>query len=86
MKPAWFDYYAPRGLDEALHILGDAGPDGRVYLGAVDELGDLDRDERGATRSVSLLSQLPQDLTQPGDIGSMAATADAITGSRKTMA
>ena len=33
MKPAWFDYYAPRALDEALHILGDAGQDGRVLAG-----------------------------------------------------
>lgn len=33
MKPAWFDYYAPRELDEALHILGDAGNDGRVLAG-----------------------------------------------------
>ena len=33
MKPAWFDYYAPRGLDEALQILGDAGPEGRVLAG-----------------------------------------------------
>jgi carbon-monoxide dehydrogenase medium subunit len=33
VKPAWFDYYAPRSLDEALKILGDAGPDGRVLAG-----------------------------------------------------
>lgn len=33
MKPAWFDYYAPRELEEALHILGDAGHDGRVLAG-----------------------------------------------------
>ena len=33
MKPAWFDYFAPRSLDEALRILGDAGPDGRVLAG-----------------------------------------------------
>ena len=33
MKPAWFDYYAPRELSEALHILGDAGQDGRVLAG-----------------------------------------------------
>jgi carbon-monoxide dehydrogenase medium subunit len=33
VKPAWFDYYAPRTLEEALHILGDAGPDGRVLAG-----------------------------------------------------
>jgi aerobic carbon-monoxide dehydrogenase medium subunit len=33
VKPAWFDYYAPRGLDEALEILGDAGQDGRVLAG-----------------------------------------------------
>jgi carbon-monoxide dehydrogenase medium subunit len=33
MKPAWFDYYAPRTLEEALRILGDAGQDGRVLAG-----------------------------------------------------
>ncbi len=33
MKPAWFDYYAPRSLDEALRILADAGPNGRVLAG-----------------------------------------------------
>ena len=33
MKPAWFDYHAPRSLDEALRILGGAGPDGRVLAG-----------------------------------------------------
>jgi len=33
VKPAGFDYHAPRGLDEALHVLGDAGPDGRVLAG-----------------------------------------------------
>ena len=33
MKPAWFDYYAPRNLDEALRILADAGPNGRVLAG-----------------------------------------------------
>lgn len=33
MKPAWFDYYAPRTLDEALRILAEAGPDGRVLAG-----------------------------------------------------
>ncbi len=33
MKPAWFDYYAPHALDEALHLLGDAGHDGRVLAG-----------------------------------------------------
>jgi carbon-monoxide dehydrogenase medium subunit len=33
VKPAWFDYYAPRELDEALHILADAGADGRVLAG-----------------------------------------------------
>ena len=33
MKPAWFDYYAPRSLDEALRILADAGRDGRVLAG-----------------------------------------------------
>ena len=33
VKPAWFDYYAPRDLREALKILGDAGPDGRVLAG-----------------------------------------------------
>jgi carbon-monoxide dehydrogenase medium subunit len=33
VKPAWFDYYAPRELHEALRILGDAGQDGRVLAG-----------------------------------------------------
>lgn len=33
MKPAWFDYYAPRSLEEALRILADAGRDGRVLAG-----------------------------------------------------
>ncbi len=33
MKPAWFDYYAPRALDDALRILGDAGEEGRVLAG-----------------------------------------------------
>ena len=33
MKPAWFDYYAPRSLDEALRILADAGSNGRVLAG-----------------------------------------------------
>jgi len=33
VKPAWFDYYAPRELEEALRILGDAGQDGRVLAG-----------------------------------------------------
>ena len=33
MKPAWFDYYAPRELDDALRILGDAGQEGRVLAG-----------------------------------------------------
>lgn len=33
MKPAWFDYYAPRSLDEALRILTDAGSNGRVLAG-----------------------------------------------------
>jgi len=33
LKPAWFDYYAPRELNEALNILGDAGEDVRVLAG-----------------------------------------------------
>ena len=33
MKPAWFDYYAPRSLDEAVQVLADAGRDGRVLAG-----------------------------------------------------
>jgi carbon-monoxide dehydrogenase medium subunit len=33
VKPAWFDYYAPRSVDEALHLLGDAGRDARVLAG-----------------------------------------------------
>jgi carbon-monoxide dehydrogenase medium subunit len=33
LKPAWFDYYAPRDLSEALDILADAGQGGRVLAG-----------------------------------------------------
>jgi len=33
VKPAWFDYHAPRSVDEALHLLSNAGPDGRVLAG-----------------------------------------------------
>lgn len=33
VKPAWFDYHAPRRLDEALHLLAEAGADGRVLAG-----------------------------------------------------
>jgi carbon-monoxide dehydrogenase medium subunit len=33
VKPAGFDYYAPRSLEDALRILGDAGRDGRVLAG-----------------------------------------------------
>jgi aerobic carbon-monoxide dehydrogenase medium subunit len=33
LKPAWFDYCVPRDLKEALHILDDAGQEGRVLAG-----------------------------------------------------
>jgi carbon-monoxide dehydrogenase medium subunit len=33
VKPAWFDYFAPRSLDEALRVLAEAGPNGRVLAG-----------------------------------------------------
>jgi len=33
VKPAGFDYYAPRSLEDALRILGDGGRDGRVLAG-----------------------------------------------------
>jgi carbon-monoxide dehydrogenase medium subunit len=33
VKPAWFDYYAPQELEQALRILAEAGPDGRVLAG-----------------------------------------------------
>ncbi len=33
MKPAWFEYHAPPTLHEALHILAEAGTDGRVLAG-----------------------------------------------------
>jgi carbon-monoxide dehydrogenase medium subunit len=33
VKPAWFDYYAPRTLSEGLRILRDAGREGRVLAG-----------------------------------------------------
>lgn len=33
MKPAWFDYHAPRQLDEALDLLAEGGADVRVLAG-----------------------------------------------------
>lgn len=33
MKPPWFEYRAPRTLEECLETLRDAGPDGRVLAG-----------------------------------------------------
>jgi carbon-monoxide dehydrogenase medium subunit len=33
VKPPPFDYHAPRSLEDALRILGDAGQDGRVLAG-----------------------------------------------------
>ena len=33
VKPAWFDYHAPRTLADALRLLHEAGPDGRVLAG-----------------------------------------------------
>jgi carbon-monoxide dehydrogenase medium subunit len=33
VKPAWFDYYAPRSLDEALRVLADVGRESRVLAG-----------------------------------------------------
>ncbi len=33
MKPAWFDYYAPRSVDEAVRVLAEADSDGRVLAG-----------------------------------------------------
>jgi CO/xanthine dehydrogenase FAD-binding subunit len=33
VKPAAFAYHGPRGLDEALSVLAEAGPDGKVLAG-----------------------------------------------------
>jgi CO/xanthine dehydrogenase FAD-binding subunit len=33
VKPAWFDYYAPPALEDALQILDDAGAEARVLAG-----------------------------------------------------
>jgi carbon-monoxide dehydrogenase medium subunit len=33
VKPAWFDYFAPRSLDEALRVLADVGRESRVLAG-----------------------------------------------------
>jgi carbon-monoxide dehydrogenase medium subunit len=33
VKPAGFDYYAPRSVDEAVRVLAEAGRDGRVLAG-----------------------------------------------------
>jgi ligand-binding sensor domain-containing protein len=52
----------------------EALPDGRVAVGAGDELGYLEPDPSGEMHYVSLLSQLPADLRAPGQTLRVYAT------------
>ncbi len=55
-----------------------AGADGRVYVGAADDLGYLSPDASGKLRFVSLLPHLPPAYRKFADIRYTAATPDGI--------
>ena len=71
MKPAWFDYFAPRTLDEALRILGDAGPDGRVLAGGQSLMPMLNF--RLANPAILV------DINRIEELGQLRASKDSLT-------
>lgn len=54
------------------------GPDGKIYVGAVDELGYIEADPLGGKRFVSLRDRLPKEHREFGDIWRAVATADGV--------
>jgi signal transduction histidine kinase/DNA-binding response OmpR family regulator len=54
------------------------GPDGKVYVGAVDELGYIEADPLGGKRFVSLRDRLPAEYREFGDIWRTVATKDGV--------
>ncbi len=70
MKPAWFDYHAPRTLAEALRILDEAGADGRVLAGGQSLVPMLNFRLAGPAVIV--------DINKVEDLGGLEAGADAL--------
>ncbi len=54
------------------------GPDGKIYVGAVDELGYIEADPLGGKRFVSLRDRLPAEQREFGDIWRTVATPDGV--------
>lgn len=71
MKPAWFDYYAPQTLGEALTILADAGPDGRVLAGGQSLMPMLN------CRIIS--PAVVVDINRIGALDQLEASVDTLT-------
>ncbi len=70
MKPAWFDYHAPRTLAEALRILDEAGADGRVLAGGQSLMPMLNFRLAGPAVIV--------DINKVEDLGGLEAGTDAL--------
>jgi carbon-monoxide dehydrogenase medium subunit len=71
VKPAGFDYYAPRSVEEALHVLADAGHDGRVLAGGQSLMPML---------NCRILSPaVLVDINRIEELDSLEATADSLT-------
>jgi carbon-monoxide dehydrogenase medium subunit len=71
VKPAWFDYYAPRSVDEALHVLADAGRDGRILAGGQSLMPMLN------CRIVS--PAVLVDINRIEELNHLDVTADSLT-------
>lgn len=54
------------------------GSDGKIYVGAVDELGYIEADPLGGKRFVSLRDRLPVEQREFGDIWRTVATKDGV--------
>jgi carbon-monoxide dehydrogenase medium subunit len=71
VKPAGFDYYAPRSVEEALHVLADAGHDGRVLAGGQSLMAML---------NCRILSPaVLVDINRIEGLDRIEATADSLT-------
>jgi hypothetical protein len=55
-----------------------ADAQGRIWVGAVGDLGYLERDARGGTRFVSLLDKVPADVSVFEDVWRVFATPEGI--------
>jgi CO/xanthine dehydrogenase FAD-binding subunit len=85
VKPAWFDYYAPRTLAEALDILAEAGGDGRVLAGGQSLVPMLNlRIVRPAVVvDINRIEELDRLQVDPGhlSVGALVRHADLLRSS-----